>query len=300
MGVAEHLEDPGVERRRGPGGVRLARRHRPGSVEYMSASSDAGSRPTAETGTDPAQAEAAGCPRALAAYTGYSRTRPARGLRRPRRPGPAPHPRAARRRRAARGRGGRGDRRRSSASGSRPCSMQLQGAAREQASPGVRADGARRLTPRRPRRRPDGRGRCVAGAVPGLLGAATRRARHRGRPRHEGCDRDGPSSTTSRAPRSTRRSGCRTTCRCGARARRHGRRTASRTPASSSTSPSTRGWWLPEDHSPLRLSGIQSGNSSGPVGSTDGQQAVYDGQWSARSSEFAGHLQDGGHLSAAG
>ena len=37
-------------------------------------------------------------------------------------------------------------------------------------------------------------------------------------------------------------------------------------------------------HPPLRLSGMQSGNRSGPVGSTDGQQAVYAGRWSGRSS----------------
>ena len=43
--------------------------------------------------------------------------------------------------------------------------------------------------------------------------------------------------------------------------------------------PADHGLWLPDDHpTPLRLSGVQSGNRSGPVGSTDGQQAVYDGQ----------------------
>jgi hypothetical protein len=43
--------------------------------------------------------------------------------------------------------------------------------------------------------------------------------------------------------------------------------------------PSERGLWLPEDHQPpLRLSGVQSGGRSGPVGSTDGQQAVYAGR----------------------
>ena len=43
---------------------------------------------------------------------------------------------------------------------------------------------------------------------------------------------------------------------------------------------------------------MQSGNRSGPVGSTDGQQAVFDGPAGhARSSPtFAGHLQSGGHL----
>ena len=43
--------------------------------------------------------------------------------------------------------------------------------------------------------------------------------------------------------------------------------------------PRDHGVWLPEDHSPpLRVSGVQSGNRSGPVGSTAGQQQVYDGQ----------------------
>jgi hypothetical protein len=61
--------------------------------------------------------------------------------------------------------------------------------------------------------------------------------------------------------------------------------------------PDDHGLWLPDDHSPLRISGIQSGNRSGPVGSTDGQQAVYDGQLvREQQPEFAGHLQDGGHL----
>ena len=56
-------------------------------------------------------------------------------------------------------------------------------------------------------------------------------------------------------------------------------------------------WWLPEDHSPLRLSGIQSGNRSGPVGSTDGQQQVYDGQLvREEQEELRGPLQDGGDL----
>ena len=37
--------------------------------------------------------------------------------------------------------------------------------------------------------------------------------------------------------------------------------------------PLTQGIWLPEDHQPaIRVSGIQSGNFSGPVGSTVGQQ----------------------------
>lgn len=62
--------------------------------------------------------------------------------------------------------------------------------------------------------------------------------------------------------------------------------------------PPDHGPWLPADHSPpLRLSGIQSGNRSGPVGSTEGQQAVRPGQRVRESQpEFAGHLVDGGHL----
>ena len=62
--------------------------------------------------------------------------------------------------------------------------------------------------------------------------------------------------------------------------------------------PPDHGLWLPDDHpSPLRLSGVQSGNRSGPVGSTIGQQAVYDGQLVREEQpDFAGHLQDHGHL----
>jgi hypothetical protein len=62
--------------------------------------------------------------------------------------------------------------------------------------------------------------------------------------------------------------------------------------------PTDHGLWLPEDHpTPLRLSGVQSGNRSGPVGSTIGQQAVHDGQLVREEQpEFAGHLQDEGHL----
>jgi hypothetical protein len=62
--------------------------------------------------------------------------------------------------------------------------------------------------------------------------------------------------------------------------------------------PRGRGLWLPEDHHPpLRLSGMQSGSWSGPAGSTDGQQAVYPGQLVREEQpEFAGHLQDRGHL----
>jgi hypothetical protein len=41
--------------------------------------------------------------------------------------------------------------------------------------------------------------------------------------------------------------------------------------------PPDQGQWLPGDHSPLRVSGIQSGNFSGPVDSTVGQQPWRDG-----------------------
>lgn len=62
--------------------------------------------------------------------------------------------------------------------------------------------------------------------------------------------------------------------------------------------PPDHGLWLPGDHTPpLRLSGVQSGNRSGPVGSTEGQQAVFEGQLvREQQPDFAGHLQDGGHL----
>jgi hypothetical protein len=43
------------------------------------------------------------------------------------------------------------------------------------------------------------------------------------------------------------------------------------------TIPSEQGLWCPGDHDPLRVSGIQSGVFSGPVGSTIGQQPVHDG-----------------------
>src|SRR4051812_16052414 len=38
------------------------------------------------------------------------------------------------------------------------------------------------------------------------------------------------------------------------------------------TIPRGQGLWCPEEHDPLRVSGIQSGVFSGPVGSTIGQQ----------------------------
>jgi hypothetical protein len=56
--------------------------------------------------------------------------------------------------------------------------------------------------------------------------------------------------------------------------------------------------WLPDEHDPpLRVSGVQSGNRSGPVGSTDGQQAVHPGQVVREAQpELVGHLVSGGHL----
>lgn len=41
--------------------------------------------------------------------------------------------------------------------------------------------------------------------------------------------------------------------------------------------PAEQGLWCPDDHDPLRVSGIQSGVYSGPVGSTVGQQPVREG-----------------------
>ena len=46
--------------------------------------------------------------------------------------------------------------------------------------------------------------------------------------------------------------------------------------------------WCPDDHPPLRVSGIQSGVFSGPVGSTVGQQPVRPEPSSARSSRRSG------------
>ena len=56
--------------------------------------------------------------------------------------------------------------------------------------------------------------------------------------------------------------------------------------------------WCPGDHTPpLRVSGLQSGSFSGPVGSTVGQQPFRDGQ-TVREEQprFEGLLVDGGHL----
>ena len=43
------------------------------------------------------------------------------------------------------------------------------------------------------------------------------------------------------------------------------------------TIPAEQGLWCPDDHDPLRVSGIQSAVSSGPVGSTRGQHGFRDG-----------------------
>ena len=43
------------------------------------------------------------------------------------------------------------------------------------------------------------------------------------------------------------------------------------------TIPPDQGLWCPGEHDPLRVSGVQSGVFSGSVGSTIGQQPVYDG-----------------------
>jgi hypothetical protein len=43
------------------------------------------------------------------------------------------------------------------------------------------------------------------------------------------------------------------------------------------TIPPEQGLWCPGEHDPLRVSGIQSGVFSGPVGSTIGQQPVHEG-----------------------
>ena len=43
------------------------------------------------------------------------------------------------------------------------------------------------------------------------------------------------------------------------------------------TIPVDQGLWCPGDHAPLRVSGIQSGVFSGPVGSTIGQQPAHEG-----------------------
>lgn len=56
--------------------------------------------------------------------------------------------------------------------------------------------------------------------------------------------------------------------------------------------------WCPEDHQPpLRVSGLQSGNWSGPVGSLHGQQRFRDGQLVREEQErFEGWLPTGGRV----
>ena len=56
--------------------------------------------------------------------------------------------------------------------------------------------------------------------------------------------------------------------------------------------------WMPDDHTPpLRVSGIQSGNFSGPVGSTIGQQPFREGLVVREEQEtFRGWTPDHGHL----
>jgi hypothetical protein len=62
--------------------------------------------------------------------------------------------------------------------------------------------------------------------------------------------------------------------------------------------PSEQGAWLPDEHKPpLRVSGIQSGNFSGPVGSTMGQQPWRDGAVVREEQEpFWGWTPDHGYL----
>jgi hypothetical protein len=62
--------------------------------------------------------------------------------------------------------------------------------------------------------------------------------------------------------------------------------------------PPEQGLWCAEDHQPpLRVSGIQSGNYSGPVGSTVGQQPFLDGQVvREEQDEFWGWTPSGGRI----
>ena len=62
--------------------------------------------------------------------------------------------------------------------------------------------------------------------------------------------------------------------------------------------PAGGGHWCPDTHAPpLRVSGIQSGNFSGPAGSTVGQQPFREGlQVAEAQPRFEGHLHDGGRL----
>jgi hypothetical protein len=62
--------------------------------------------------------------------------------------------------------------------------------------------------------------------------------------------------------------------------------------------PTTQGLWCADDHpAPMRVSGIQSGNFSGPVGSTVGQQPFLTDQVVKEAQEtLRGFLPTGGHL----
>jgi hypothetical protein len=64
------------------------------------------------------------------------------------------------------------------------------------------------------------------------------------------------------------------------------------------TIPPDHGVWCEDDHTPpTRISGIQSGNYSGPVGSTIGQQPYRDGLLVKEEQEpFWGFTPDGGYL----
>ncbi len=74
-------------------------------------------------------------------------------------------------------------------------------------------------------------------------------------------------------PSSTRPGGCRTICRSGAHALSPPRRTRWLGSELRLSIPTDQGRWCPDTHAkPLRVSGVQSGVFSGPVGSTVGQQ----------------------------
>jgi hypothetical protein len=61
--------------------------------------------------------------------------------------------------------------------------------------------------------------------------------------------------------------------------------------------PADQGMWLAGEHSPMRVSGIQSGNGSGPVGSTLGQQPPFDDAMVREyQPAFRGWTPSGGHL----
>jgi hypothetical protein len=64
------------------------------------------------------------------------------------------------------------------------------------------------------------------------------------------------------------------------------------------TIPPDQGLWCARDHTPpMRVSGIQSGSFSGPVGSTVGQQPYRDGLTVREEQEpFWGWTPDGGHI----